>query len=391
MLALTATADENTKATIISKLLLKDPTSIKISPNRRNLRLSVKKIKKDYFLEELDWLVDKIQTEADKTEKIIIFCSMMTDIASVVNYLMLKLGKSAYSPKGSDNPNDCLLGIYHSSSWQKSKDRVLDSLKGEGKVRIAVASTALSMGVNFPNIRYIINWGPPRNILDFHQQAGRAGRDNLPGHVITIYHGQQLSHCEEAVKDIVKSVNTSCLRVAAYVKLDTDIETLLPGHECCTFCSKECSCQGEGQCEYRTYEFENERRQEEIGHHLSRAVLESDKKDLREALTEIQQDMSQSLLLGDAISMHGFSSQLIDDVVKNCSTLFTVDDVFNTCPVFSLSHATKILGLIQDIFQDIPNFDETMNMIESGDECVGQMYYLQQVLQDISHDIGYWR
>jgi len=55
MLALTATADENTKATVISKLLLKDPTSIKISPNRRNLRLSVKKIKKDYFLEELDW------------------------------------------------------------------------------------------------------------------------------------------------------------------------------------------------------------------------------------------------------------------------------------------------------------------------------------------------
>mgnify|MGYP001794697989 CR=1 FL=1 len=75
-------------------------------------------------------------------------------------------------------------------------------MKGEGKIRIVVASTALSMGVNFPNVRFVINWGPPRNLLDFHQQAVRAGRDNLPSHVITIYHGHQLSHCEEAIKDL---------------------------------------------------------------------------------------------------------------------------------------------------------------------------------------------
>ena len=95
---------------------------------------------------------------------------------SVVKYLMMKLGESAYSPKGSRNPNDCLIGIFHSRSWQKCKDRVLNAMKGEGKTKIVVASTALSMGVNFPNIRFIINWGPHRTVLEFHQ-ARRARRD----------------------------------------------------------------------------------------------------------------------------------------------------------------------------------------------------------------------
>ena len=35
------------------------------------------------------------------------------------------------------------------------------------------------MGINFPDVRYIINWGPPTTIIDQHQQAGRAGRDGL--------------------------------------------------------------------------------------------------------------------------------------------------------------------------------------------------------------------
>ena len=50
-------------------------------------------------------------------------------------------------------------------------------MKSNGKVRVVMTSTALSMGVNFPDIRYVINWGPARNMLDQHQEAGRAGRD----------------------------------------------------------------------------------------------------------------------------------------------------------------------------------------------------------------------
>jgi superfamily II DNA or RNA helicase len=42
-----------------------------------------------------------------------------------------------------------------------------------GSIRVTVATIALSMGVNFPDIRFVVMWGPPRSILDFHQEAGR--------------------------------------------------------------------------------------------------------------------------------------------------------------------------------------------------------------------------
>lgn len=71
----------------------------------------------------------------------------------------------------------------------------MESLKGDGRIRVVVASSALSMGVNFPDVRYVINWGPARNLLDQLQEAGRAGRDGIQSHNIIIYHGQQLIHC----------------------------------------------------------------------------------------------------------------------------------------------------------------------------------------------------
>ena len=73
------------------------------------------------------------------------------------------------------------------------------------------------MGVNFPDIRYVINWGPARNLLDHHQEAGRAGRDGKQSDIVVIYHGQQLTHCEDEVKSFVKS--KSCLRLQAIMCL----------------------------------------------------------------------------------------------------------------------------------------------------------------------------
>ena len=70
------------------------------------------------------------------------------------------------------------------------------------------------MGVNFPDVRYIVNFGPARSFLDFHQQAGRAGRDGNRSDVVVYYYGQQLSHCDEDVRMFLKS--TECYRVASY-------------------------------------------------------------------------------------------------------------------------------------------------------------------------------
>ena len=62
----------------------------------------------------------------------------------------------------------------------------MEQFKYCGVKRVIIATTALCMGVNFPDVWFIINWGPARSILDQHQEAGRAGRDGKRAHVAVI-------------------------------------------------------------------------------------------------------------------------------------------------------------------------------------------------------------
>ena len=89
--------------------------------------------------------------------------------------MMMTLGEAAFYPRTSRKHEHCLLGIFHSLSLKEYKERLIVSFKGQGPKRVAIATTALSMGVNFPDVRYIVHFGPARTLLDFHQQAGRAG------------------------------------------------------------------------------------------------------------------------------------------------------------------------------------------------------------------------
>ena len=110
----------------------------------------------------------------------------MAKIAVILNHLMSQLGKKVFFPNCSPVKDNCLIGIYHSNSWQSSKDRVMEQFKSCGVKRVIIATTALCMGVNFPDVCFIINWGPARSILDQHQEAGRAGRDGKRAHVVAI-------------------------------------------------------------------------------------------------------------------------------------------------------------------------------------------------------------
>ena len=157
-----------------------------MSPNRLNLRFSVQKLKKEQQLKKLNGLVDLVKKEGIITPKTIVFCNAMDEIAVVVNHLMSQLGKKVFFPNCSPVKDNCLIGIYHSNSWQSSKDRVMEQFKSCGVKRVIIATTALCMGVNFPDVWFIINWGPARSSLDQHQEAGRAGRDGKRAHVVVI-------------------------------------------------------------------------------------------------------------------------------------------------------------------------------------------------------------
>lgn len=88
---------------------------------------------------------------------------------------MMSLGEKAFHPNSSRQPKNCLIAIFQSLSHKECKGRLLNSFKNNGLKRIAIATT-LSMGVNFPDVRYVIMYGPARSLLDFHKETGRAGQ-----------------------------------------------------------------------------------------------------------------------------------------------------------------------------------------------------------------------
>ena len=225
--ALTGTADGKTQKTICEQLTMKTRHIINISPNRKNLRFSVQKYSKSDMHKQLDWLVELVKNVIDKSTgkipKTIIFCNSLKDIAVVLNYLLLKLGLYAYGRSKKNTHENLIIGIFHSLSWPHCKEQIQQSMKQDGIQTIIVASSALSMGVDFPNIRYVINWGPARSLIEQHQEAGRAGRDGAQSHIVICYHGNLLSKCED-VKNFVKTED--CFRVAAYKPFDKTIAPL---------------------------------------------------------------------------------------------------------------------------------------------------------------------
>ena len=140
-----------------------DHERIVMSPERNNVGITVIKCKKAEIFSQLNWLVEMMRMKARNTPKTIIFCNMMSEIASVANYFIFKLGQDAYVSNPSDGSKECLIVIFHNMTWIERKDKFLASFKKADPVaRIVVASTALSMGANFPDVKYVVNWGPAR-------------------------------------------------------------------------------------------------------------------------------------------------------------------------------------------------------------------------------------
>jgi ATP-dependent DNA helicase RecQ len=80
-------------------------------------------------------------------------------------------------------------GVYHAGLTFRAREDVQSRFM-RGELACLVATTAFGLGINRADVRYVFHFGLPKNLEQFYQEIGRAGRDGLPSRSILFYHKQ---------------------------------------------------------------------------------------------------------------------------------------------------------------------------------------------------------
>lgn len=164
VLALTATATPGVRSDIAAQLELRDPAVFVASFDRPNLAYRV--VAKDDAREQV---VAFIRSRGDESG--IVYCQSRKAAESMAEALE-RAGVSARP--------------YHAGLAQEVRARNQDAFLRD-EVRVVAATIAFGMGINKPNVRFVVHADLPKNIEGYYQETGRAGRDGIASDCLLLY------------------------------------------------------------------------------------------------------------------------------------------------------------------------------------------------------------
>ena len=162
--AFTATATAAVKADIVKLLGLRDPVTVTTGFDRPNLFFDVQRPK-----DKDKWLMSYVKRHAEETG--VVYCATRKAVEQVCQDLI----------QGGVSATRYHAGLSDEERRQNQEDFVFDNR------RVMVATNAFGMGIDKSNISFVVHYNMPKNIENYYQEAGRAGRDGSRAECVLLF------------------------------------------------------------------------------------------------------------------------------------------------------------------------------------------------------------